>query len=210
MGIENVLSMLSQRGLTVRILPSGEARLCGPSKEFTPEVFESVRAYRSEIIAKFRSDRNSVIRSIPALIRSKALDHSGWKDELPRGILPSDVDAAIDDNGRILQWEISTRTARWDELSVGQRKLQQNYVAAAKGLIVSALVHVEKKGKTGDWKTLDDLLPLINTHDDVLGYSVMQWENGRTKERGPFPGESWVAFVHGWFSDNFVESGVSA
>jgi hypothetical protein len=103
-----------------------------------------------------------------AYIRGKMLDHSSWSKILPRNITPSDIDAVIDNNGKILLIELSSKTSRWEELAYGQRLLYQNMVKAGNGKIFAALAHHNAPGDRA-----------IDTAKDIVAFTVMACLNGK-------------------------------
>jgi hypothetical protein len=54
MGLDRILEMLTERGLTLFLAPDGRPHVRGPAAEVTPAVKEALAAYREEIIARLK------------------------------------------------------------------------------------------------------------------------------------------------------------
>lgn len=135
------------------------------------------------------------IHSKEAYARAKMLDHSGWnkgEDRLPRNITPSDIDAAIDNSGRILFIEISSSTASWLDLQYGQRILYENLLRSANGKHVAALA---KHG------VIEEGHP-IRTWCDIDVFSLMFYANGKISFSDSFNSDRWPGFVKRWCESN--------
>ena len=128
--------------------------------------------------------RGSII-SQEAYARGKMLDHSAWRNTLPRNITPSDIDMVIDNNGIILMIELSSKTDRWHLLSRGQRLLYENIVWAGQGNIKAALalIHPEPPDKQ------------IDTVNDIISFSVMCRKHDEIVRSPSFPGHIWEKAV---------------
>lgn len=94
MPLDNVLNMLSQRGLTLEVSPDGKGVLRGPKSEITEAVREAVAAYRDEIIERFRpkctrrivllSDRGEVERILESYTPTGNEDHERTRKHADR------------------------------------------------------------------------------------------------------------------------------
>lgn len=132
-----------------------------------------------------------------AYAAGKMLDHSLWRNELPRKITPSDIDMivhddsvvesnnmVVDNNGVILFVELSSKTDKWNELSRGQRLLYENLVWAGCGNIKAALCHINPEpGKQ------------IDTVNDIISFSVMIRKGNEIEKSRTFPGRIWMKAV---------------
>ncbi len=105
-----------------------------------------------------------------AYARGKMLNHSNLSQGLPRGMSPSDIDAVIDNNGKLLFMEYSSQFSCWADLKPGQRKLYEHIVEAGKGMQMAILVHhaIPPEGVQ------------IDTLKDALEFQIMTYlpENG--------------------------------
>lgn len=113
------------------------------------------------------TDGRGSIHNREAYLREKTLDHSGWLALLPRNITPSDIDAAVDDAGRILLIEMSCVTCDWNDIPDGQHNLYRSLVRAGRGLITAVIAqHRTTTGRD------------IDTVDNVIGFTVMYHQPG--------------------------------
>lgn len=132
---------------------------------------------------KERTVRGRILNE-EAYTRGKMLDHAGWSDILPRLITPSDIDMVIDNAGRILFVEFSSKTCVWGHLARGQRLLYQNVVKAGGGKQTAALCHIKPEaGKQ------------IDTVHDVIRFQVMYLKNGELEISPVMEGDKWVDAV---------------
>jgi hypothetical protein len=93
----------------------------------------------------------------------------------------------LDDKGRILFIELSSKTARWDELSTGQRKLYENIVKNSSRQR-AVLCHIRTEpGKE------------ILTDEDVKAFSVMSLTASGLHVSKVFPGELWLPYLRRFY-----------
>jgi hypothetical protein len=107
------------------------------------------------------------------------LDHSGWASILPRKITPSDGDMILDNNGKILYVELSSRFCRWADLSEGQHRLYRNLLHVGPSAVAAILAHhaIPAEG-----------VP-INTVADIVEFTVMKLgEDGLFEYSPRYPG----------------------
>lgn len=151
-----------------------------------------------------------------AYAQGKMLDNSCWYHGvqacwdkkariLPRKITPSDLDNAflplfgiisipwtIDNRGRIIFAEFSSRTHNWSSLSLGQHLLYQGLLDGVRGNSCAVLCqHNAPSDKQ------------ICTRHDVVGFHVMVWDNGPVYLASIDIGTMWERFVFDWF-DNAI------
>ncbi len=98
-----------------------------------------------------------------------------------------------DNNGRILFIELSSKTARWDEIAVGQRRLYENICAnSRRQRAVLCHVHTEPGRE-------------ILTDEDVIAFSVMSLapdtplRSGGVTVSKVFAGELWLPFLRRFY-----------
>jgi hypothetical protein len=124
------------------------------------------------------------IYSLDAYIRGKMLDHSSWEKLLP--VTPSDIDFVFDNRGqRILLGELNSKTARWDELKTGQRRLYEALVLAGGGKIWAACCR----------HRLPPPGIQIDTVKDVLEFQWMTQKKGELYVSNVYDGKDWPEFV---------------
>lgn len=126
-----------------------------------------------------------------AYAQGKMLDHSGW--DLPRGSL-SDMDAIVtqhgiiqnstfmDNNGRMLFIEFSSKHKHWAYLDEGQRRGYASIVRIGKGQVFAALAYHQ--------------VPInkqIKSAVDVISYQLMYWDGHRIQYGDIRDGEDWTA-----------------
>jgi len=132
-----------------------------------------------------------------AYAQGKMLNHTGWRDILPRMITPSDCDMQFfDNNGRILLAEFSSRNTGWFELSKGQRMGYEALVKLGAGPRVRCIACLCKHSVPKENQ--------INTLTDVKTFSVMipaKCSAGVVCTFNPYPASIWNQFVSMWFSD---------
>lgn len=124
------------------------------------------------------------------------LDHSDWLQGLwtmPRLITPSDVDMAMDNDGKILFCELSSSQSEWVKMGKGQRLLYRNFIFNSANLAVLCKHSVPTTRK-------------INTRKDFDSFQVMMYSSGNIYPTGfqvtpVFKKEAWEPFVKSWFSD---------
>jgi hypothetical protein len=127
------------------------------------------------------------IHSPAAYAQGKMLDHSAWDGGLVRRITPSDIDMAVDANGKILFCELSSSVSHWLQADTGQLVLYQNAIKG--GCHCACLcrhnVGIDRK---------------INTKNDVQSFHVMLWDYDFVCS-DIFPGSMWSGFVRYWVND---------
>lgn len=120
-----------------------------------------------------------------AYAQAKMLDHSTWK--FNNGYSFSDIDMVLDDNGKILMVEISSKTPLWHHIPVGQRRLAENFVIAGRGDIVCCLAqHNAPRDRQ------------IDSMSDIIAFSWMNLENGEVKMSPVYGKPYWRSFVSNW------------
>lgn len=127
------------------------------------------------------------IEHLDAYIKAKLLDHSGWTSHLPRNITPSDGDMLIDNAGRILLIELSTKTESYDKLATGQRILAENFVKNGRGRQAHAIAKIVLSEDRA-----------IDTTKDITNFSFLVWDNSILKRLGPYDGKHWTSAVKAW------------
>lgn len=136
-----------------------------------------------------------MIRDEYRYIQGKLLCSDPKKWNLPRKIIPSDIDIAwdsdggatpinfmLDNNGKVLLAEFKGDYGNWSNVAWGQRQGYANLVRAGRGNIFAACCcHVTKE--PGEY---------ICTADDVKCFQIMRWNNGSVEYDMVRPGDIWV------------------
>jgi hypothetical protein len=101
----------------------------------------------------------------------------------------------IDDDilGRRLEVELSSRTARFSELSTGQRRSAENAVRIGQGKIFYACCHHHTPEPGVQ----------IDTRADVVQFQIMCWRDGALAFSKILDGKLWPAFVRRWYAGSF-------
>ncbi|WDI41841.1 hypothetical protein [Bremerella sp. P1] len=127
------------------------------------------------------------IKHLDAYIKAKLLDHSGWTEHLPRKITPSDGDMILDNAGRLLLVELSSKTDNLNELTNGQRILGENFTRNGKGKQAYALAKIVVSEDRA-----------IDTTKDIISFSFLIYDKGQLKRLGPYDGRHWTKAVLSW------------
>lgn len=129
------------------------------------------------------------MHSEEAFAQSKMIESREWKGQLPRGIVPSDIDIVFDSQlGRLIFCEFSRDCCSWQDLKVGQRKLYESVIFKSKSVAALCSHNVPIKDK------------IQSSRCDQ--FSLMAWEHGiGFLVSGPWSGDSWMRFVKLWFQD---------
>ena len=109
-----------------------------------------------------------------AYAQGKMLNHAAWcKGEwkMPRNITPSDIDFAIDNDGKVLFCELNSSESEWAKLGLGQRLLYRNLIFNSAHLSVLCKHSVPKTKK-------------INTRHDVESFQVLVYSTGNKYPNG--------------------------
>lgn len=122
----------------------------------------------------------------------KMLDHSSWQDDvkMARGITPSDIDMAIDNNGQIMFCELSSQHRTWSAISEGQRRLYENCIKGALHCAVLCHHNVRPEEKR-----------MINTRTDIAAFQVMVWDHAVIYSNVVASNEHWQKFVLDWTNE---------
>lgn len=124
----------------------------------------------------------------------KMLDHSAWQTDvrISRGITPSDVDMAVDNNGMILFCEISSQYEEWKKLREGQRRFYENCVKG--GLHCAALCR--HAVKLMDQRKID-------TCNDIISFQLMFWDHGVVYSHVIAGNSYWQKFMLHWTGTSY-------
>jgi hypothetical protein len=122
-----------------------------------------------------------------AYAQGKMLDHSEWFSILPRGITPSDIDMVLDNRGRMIFVELTTKYEMFEDLSTGQRILHEGLAKCGK--------HVSVLG----WHDVPSSRQ-INTFSDISKVSLMFACDGKIATLNGFTNFDWQVLVKWWFN----------
>jgi hypothetical protein len=112
---------------------------------------------------------------------------AGWAARLPRGIMPTDIDWAVDDNGRFIFAEYKSNACTWSKVPVAQRLFFTRLVALGKGQIVAAVVqHHPAEG--------DDIDSVV-----VEAFSLLRQTPMGVQPSKVYDGRLWAPYVTRWF-----------
>jgi hypothetical protein len=125
------------------------------------------------------------IRNRRGYEQAKFLYHGGWGALLIANITPSDIDAVLDKDGRILFIEFSSSIREWKKLDRGQRLLYANCIRQRELPCCSVLGKHSVKDRD------------IDTVADIESFQIMIWDCGPMVSP-VISGDWWQQFVTRW------------
>ncbi len=129
---------------------------------------------------------SDTIRDFEKYSANKHVDFSGLRNILPRGIMPSDIDCCIDNDGKILLIEFKGDSPNWFNMRVGQRRMYESLVSAGNGNITAVCCH-HKQPDEGRY---------IDAAKDVIAYQVMSLTPDNFLITSEIhDGSSWIGFL---------------
>lgn len=130
--------------------------------------------------------KRGAIRSIEAYAQGKMLDHSAWREILPRNITPSDIDACFDNSGDILYCELTRHATTWlgddgkvhPKIGYGQFMLYFNAIGPISKDLAVLLHHDVPATRAIDTRAdIDAFQVMVRKGDEVVFSPVWhRWE----------------------------------